>query len=119
MLLHGRVSVQPRPKELQTARNAPRRYPKRTVRQVQGDHVASCRCVPTVCEMKANPLDDLLEKAGIKYEYENRGRHKAVVITGPLGTRRVFISATASDHRAVLNMFRDCKRTAREVGYDV
>jgi hypothetical protein len=94
-------------------------------------HVPSCDVAPIwplfatwrlIVTLKKSPmmrqLDALLEPLGIRYTYVDRGKHKAVAITGPKGTRHVFISATASDHRAGLNAFRDCKRTAREVGYE-
>lgn len=64
-------------------------------------------------------LEELLAASRIPFSYEERGKHRAVVISGTRGTRRAFISRTASDHRAAKNAFRDCRKIAREVGYDV
>jgi len=42
--------------------------------------------------------------------------HLRVIFTGPLGTRKVHLSLTPSDHRDAKNSRRDMLRAARTVG---
>lgn len=47
---------------------------------------------------------------------EKTSKHVKILITGPLGTRKVVTSSSPSDHRTMLNFKSDLRRVAREVG---
>ncbi|NKX37310.1 hypothetical protein HGG70_05100 [Rhodobacteraceae bacterium R_SAG4] len=61
-------------------------------------------------------LKEILKDMGLPESVETSHRHPKVIIVGPLGQRKVTVSSSPSDHRALMNIRTDIRRVAREVG---
>jgi hypothetical protein len=61
-------------------------------------------------------VDTECNAIGARFYIEERGKHRAIVLCmAGRPDQRVFVSKTASDHRALLNMRGDVRRTLRRM----
>ena len=63
-------------------------------------------------------LDEMLKQLGLSETatIETKGKHWHIIVLGPLGSRKIAVSCTPSDHRSFLNLKSYLRHAAVDVG---